>query len=211
MNNASIKSITALVLAGGRGSRMGGVDKGLQLLDGQALAWHSLQRLKQQVGVSFDTLAINANRHLDTYRTWGLPVWSDTVAEQPGPLAGFLSGCRNSPNPWLLTVPCDAPDFPLDLAQRLAAALSARPDADIAVACAPDDSGVLRRQPVFALMRVSLAEDLEAFVHDNGRKVGQWLARHQTVEVAFKESGDDPMAFHNINTPEALQASGASR
>ncbi len=116
---------TGLVLAGGRGSRMGGVDKGLQPFDGVPLALHALRRLRLQL----DDVAINANRHLDDYAAFGAPVWPDDVEGRPGPLAGFLSALVRCPTPWLLTVPCDTPRFPADLAERMTAALASSPDA----------------------------------------------------------------------------------
>ena len=109
--------ITALVLAGGRGSRMGGVDKGLQGFRGLPLALHALQRLQPQVG----RVMISANRNLPAYEAFGVPVWPDGLADHAGPLAGFLTALEHCTTPWLLTVPCDSPRFPADLAARLAA------------------------------------------------------------------------------------------
>jgi len=100
--------ITGLVLAGGRGSRMGGVDKGLQLFHGTPLALHTLQRLQSQVGICL----INANRNLPTYESYGVPVWPDALADYPGPLAGFLTGLEHCATPYLMTVPCDTPRSP---------------------------------------------------------------------------------------------------
>ena len=121
-------TITGLILAGGRGSRMGGVDKGLQLLDAIPLARHALQRLQQQTLGVPRTLAINANRNQALYASWGVPVWTDAVGDFAGPLAGFhtaLAQCAAT-HDYLLTVPCDSPLFPLDLLDRLAQTLAAR-------------------------------------------------------------------------------------
>ena len=205
MNNASVENITALVLSGGLGSRMGGVEKGLQELNGVPLALHALLRLQAAHNPLLSAWAVNANRHLDSYAPWGFPVWSDTLPGQPGPLAGFLTGMRHCTTSHLLTVPCDAPYFPTDLVARLAEAFD-RPDVEITVASAPDNEGVLRRQPVFALMQINLADGLEAYIRGGGRKVGQWLAKRTMVEVAFNRPGDDPAAFMNINTLESLRA-----
>ena len=112
--------ITGLVLAGGRGSRMGGVDKGLQRYGDRALAQHALTRLLPQVGQAM----INANRNLDVYRSMGVPVWPDEMPDYPGPLAGMLSGLAHCETSYLVTVPCDAPNYPLDLVSRLAHGLS---------------------------------------------------------------------------------------
>lgn len=197
--------ITGLVLAGGRGERMGGRDKGLQPFRGEALALRALRRLGPQVGAT----AVSANRHLDAYRAFGAPVWPDAEAGHPGPLAGMLAGLRHCATPWLLTVPCDAPRFPRDLARRLADT-AARAGADIAFAAAPHEDAppagarpaVLRPQPVFCLLRATLADDLGAWLAGGGHKVQAWMARHAHVAVAFA----DGQAFANVNTLAQLQA-----
>lgn len=198
--------ITGLILAGGRGTRMGGMDKGLLPFNGVPLAHHTLQRLRSSGGVRH--MLINANRHLDTYAAFGVPVVSDAQADFAGPLAGFLAGLTHCTTPYLLTVPCDTPLFPLDLASRLAAALEAN-QADIAMASAleVDDNGqqLLRPQPVFCLMRQKLLASLTHFTQAGGRKVGAWTAQHHTVLVPFNQAGDDPQAFFNANTPTDLQ------
>lgn len=196
--------ITGLVLAGGRGSRMGGIDKGLQRFRGQPLAQLALQRLAPQVG----PLMVNANRHLRDYEAFGVPVWPDSQADHPGPLAGFLAGLAHCRTPFLLTVPCDTPLFPLDLARRLADALSAD-EADIAVASAVDASSAaprLRAQPVFCLLRATLCPGLLRYLQQGGRKVETWIASHRTVQVAFDRPGDASDAFSNVNTLAELQA-----
>ena len=126
-----IAQVDALLLAGGRGSRMGGVDKGLQPLNGQSLAAHAIERLHAQQGLRLGHIMINANRNRDAYRALGLPVWPDALTDFPGPLAGFLAGLDHCQSPWLLTVPCDTPRFPLDLLERLAQAAE-REGADLA-------------------------------------------------------------------------------
>ncbi|MGA8009944.1 MAG: molybdenum cofactor guanylyltransferase MobA [Thiomonas sp.] len=202
--------ITGLILAGGRGSRMGGVDKGLQPWRGQPLALQVLHRLQPQVG----PVLLNANRNLEVYRTWGLPVLPDvppernartpaTSVEAPitvpqdyaGPLAGFLAGLGACTTPYLLTAPCDSPLLPADLAARLGAALLAR-HARIAL---PRVGG--RLQPVFCLMETGLRDDLRAFLQAGDRKIDLWTARHPTAIVDF----DDLHAFENINTQGDLQ------
>ncbi len=127
------REITGLVLAGGRGSRMGGADKGLQKFNGTPLALHALMRLQMQEGQHIGELMINANRNLGAYEAFGVPVWPDTLSDYAGPLAGFLTGLERAETPFLLTVPCDTPRFPLDLAQRLAEAFD-DPDTEIAMA-----------------------------------------------------------------------------
>ena len=196
--------ITGLILAGGRGSRMGGVDKGLQNLGGMPMALRTLLRLQLQVG----QVMINANRNLAAYEAFGVEVWPDVLADYPGPLAGFLTGLERCETPYLVTVPCDSPRFPLDLVARLAAALE-REGAEIAMAAAPetDERGqtAVRTQPVFCLLRVELLESLTRFIQGGGRKIDAWTAQHPTVVVPFNEPGDDPLAFANANTLAELQ------
>ncbi|WP_432731506.1 molybdenum cofactor guanylyltransferase MobA [Variovorax sp. W6] len=205
--HASIASadITGLVLAGGRGSRMGGVDKGLQPFNGAPLALHAMRRLAPQVG----TLMVNANRNLAEYEAFGAPVWPDSLADYPGPLAGFLTGLEYCATPWLLTVPCDTPLFPPDLAARLAEAAVAG-QADIAMAVAPEpseDGGTaLRPQPVFCLLRAGLRDSLLRYTTAGGRKVHTWIAQHRAVQVPFDRPGDAPDAFFNANTLAELHA-----
>jgi molybdenum cofactor guanylyltransferase len=185
------QAVTGLVLAGGRGSRMGGVDKGLESLRGEPLVRHALDRLAPQVG----PLMISANRHLDAYAAFGVPVWPDEPPDYAGPLAGFLSGLGHCVTPWLVTVPVDTPRFPHDLVDRLAAGA-----ADIAVPVTLED-GRRRRQPAFCLMRTALRDDLAQFVRGGGRKIDDWLARHAVADVPF----DDATAFFNANTPDELR------
>ena len=196
--------ITGIVLAGGRGSRMGGVDKGLQLYNGTALAKHAIEQLQPQVG----HLLINANRNLDIYQAWGSPVSADVlmdgITDFAGPLAGFLIGLQHCKTPYLMTVPCDTPRFPSDLVRRLADALSQQ-DAEIAMVSSPDEEGVLRHQPVFCLMKRDLVESLKTFTDAGGRKIGAWAAQHKLVRINFNEVYDDPKAFYNANTLEDLQ------
>ncbi len=187
--------ITGLILAGGRGSRMGGVDKGLQAHNGVPLAMHALLRLGPQVG----ELMINANRNLGAYESMGVPVWPDALPDYAGPLAGFLAGLERCETPYLVTVPCDSPLFPDDLVARLARALEAQ-NADIAMAATLED-GKLQVQPVFCLMKAELMESLVRFTQEGQRKIDKWTAQHRVVEVPF----DDAQAFANANTLAELQ------
>lgn len=192
-------AITGLVLAGGRGSRMGGVDKGLQAFRGQALVRHAVDRLAPQVG----QLLINANRHTAQYEAWA-PVCSDASPEAfAGPLAGFLSGLRACRSTWLCTVPCDTPLFPVDLVARLARAVH-NERAQIAMACAREEDGHWRAQPVFCLLPVELADSLQGFLEAGGRKIDAWTAQHRTALVRFDQA-DDTHAFANANTLEELR------
>lgn len=197
--------ITAMVLAGGRGARMGGADKGLQKFRGTPLALHALMRLQLQEGGLIGELMLNANRNLAAYEAFGVPVWPDTLQDYAGPLAGFLTGLERAELPYLLTVPCDVPGFPMDLAQRLAAAFD-DPATEIAMVSAPEGGGEPRPQPVFCLMKVQLLESLVAFTQAGGRKIDRWTAQHRTVLVPFDQAGDDPRAFANTNTLDELHA-----
>jgi molybdopterin-guanine dinucleotide biosynthesis protein A len=190
------QSITGLILAGGRGSRMGGVDKGLQNHQGLPLAMHALLRLAPQVG----PVLVNANRNLAAYEAMGVPVWPDILPDYAGPLAGFLTGLERCETAFLATVPCDSPLFPPDLVARLAEALEAN-GADIAMAATVGEDGVLRTQPVFCLMRVEVTESRVRFTHGGRRKIDQWTAQHRCVEVTF----DDAQAFANANTLDELR------
>ena len=198
--------ITGLILAGGRGSRMGGVDKGLQTFNGMPLALHTLTRLQRGGGVGH--IMVNANRNLAAYESFGASVWPDGLADYAGPLAGFLTGLERCETPFLVTAPCDTPLLPLDLVPRLAQALEAE-NADIAMAAAPevDKNGQLqvRPQPVFCLLRVQLLESLMQFTQNGGRKIDAWTALHKTVLVPFDLPGDDTRAFYNANTLAELR------
>jgi molybdopterin-guanine dinucleotide biosynthesis protein A len=195
--NIATTDITGLVLAGGRGSRMGGVDKGLQVYRGLPLARHALQRLAPQVG----RLMINANRNLDVYGSMGIPVWPDEIDDYPGPLAGMLAGLAHCETPYLVTVPCDTPDFPLDLVERLERGL-VEAGADMAIACTRGTDRLLP-QPVFCLMKVSLIDSLRTFVARGERKTGLWAHECHGARVMF----DDEAAFFNINTLGELEQS----
>ena len=206
------EDITGLVLAGGRGSRMGGVDKGLQNHLGMPLALHCLLRLQLQVGSAM----LNANRNLGAYESMGVPVWPDTQADFAGPLAGMLVGLEHCETPWLVTVPCDTPNFPLNLVERLAAAAQAE-GADIAMAATrepaqgasanADAQGqpVVQVQPVFCLLKASLLESLQTFLDSGQRKIDRWTAQHRCATVVFEDSA----AFFNANTVEELRRLGS--
>lgn len=185
--------ITALILAGGRATRMGGFDKGLQQLAGKTMVEHVLQRLEPQV----DGLIINANRNLEQYAALGAQVVPDTLEDFQGPLAGMLAGLRSCNTPLLITCPCDSPLPPLDYVVRMREAMQEQ-QTDIAVA-----SDGNRLQPVFCLLRADLAQSMQDFLDAGDRKIDLWFAQHPTAEVNFS---DQPQAFANINNPEELAA-----
>ncbi|HRO35901.1 molybdenum cofactor guanylyltransferase MobA [Thauera sp.] len=185
------RRITGVLLAGGQGSRMGGVDKGLVELAGQPMAAHALARLAPQV----DELIINANQNLAAWEAFGHPVFGDDIGAFAGPLAGLHAALVRARHPLVVTAPCDSPFLPADLVERLAAALHAN-DAQLAVAKTFDQP-----HPVFCLCRRDLAAHLGAFLASGGRKIDRWYGSLNVVEVGFD---DEEAAFRNINTRDEL-------
>lgn len=187
--------ITGLILAGGRGSRMGLVDKGLQTLQGKAMVAHVLARLGPQVG----SVLINANQNQAEYQTWGWPVIGDVIDGFVGPLAGMHSGMQHCHTGYLLSVPCDSPFLPLDLASRLLAAMQQQ-QAEVAVAMTLEN-GHAQVQPVFCLMKTTLLPHLAHYLAQGGRKIDAWYRDLPVARVMF----DELDAFRNLNTLEELQ------
>ena len=183
--------ISGVVLAGGQGRRMGGVDKGLQVLGGKAMIEHVIARLAPQV----DEIVINANQNLDLYRAFGHTVAPDVTGGFAGPLAGLQAGLQAARHPMVVTAPCDSPFLPADLVARLAGALGHR---QLAVAKTGDQP-----HPVFALVRRDLLDHLTAYLAGGGRKIDAWYASLDVVEVPFD---DEAEAFSTINTREELRA-----
>lgn len=187
----SVDDITVLVLAGGQGRRMGGVDKGWTTFSDKSLIQHVLSRLESQA----ELIMINANRSLEAYRELGLPVVEDREGGFQGPLMGIWSGLGAATTDWVLVVPCDTPMLPADLASRMVEGIG---DHDIAVA---HDGG--RAHPVVALIRRELVEDLGKALAAGERKIDRWYARHAWCYVDFS---DQPQAFTNLNSPEDKEA-----
>jgi molybdenum cofactor guanylyltransferase len=185
--------ITGLILAGGRGSRMGNVDKGLQLFQGKPMVAHVLARLSPQV----DEVIINANRSLDEYAAFGHPVIADGIDGFAGPLAGLHAGMTHVQEGLIVTSPCDSPFLPQDLVARLHAAMKDQ-HADLAVAKTFDQP-----HPVFCLVNRNQEPHLRAFLASGQRKIDKWYETLKVVEVAFD---DEEAAFANINTVEELQS-----
>jgi molybdopterin-guanine dinucleotide biosynthesis protein A len=188
------QDITGIVLAGGLGRRMSadgqGIDKGLQAFGGRPMAAHVIERLAPQVG----HVAINANRNLSQWQSFGLPVFADRIEGFAGPLAGLAAAMAFATTPWLVTAPCDSPFLPTDLVDRLSAAAS-QANAQVAVACTHDQP-----HPVFALVRRDLRDHLEAFLATGRRRIDAWYAPLRVVSVPFP----DEQAFININTADEL-------
>ncbi|OGA24554.1 MAG: molybdenum cofactor guanylyltransferase MobA [Betaproteobacteria bacterium RIFCSPLOWO2_02_FULL_67_19] len=183
-------SVTGVLLAGGQGRRMGGVDKGLQPLRGKPLAQWALERFAPQV----DELIINANQNAEAYACLGHRVVPDELKGFAGPLAGLHAGLKAASGEFVATVPCDSPFLPADLVARLRRALD---DNDLAVA----KTGT-QPHPVFALVRRAVLPHLEAYLARGGRKIDDWYATLRIVEVAFD---DEANAFRNLNTREELE------
>lgn len=189
------QDITGLILAGGRGSRMGTVDKGLQPFRGAPMALHVMLRLSPQVG----DLMLNANQNLAPYESFGVPVWPDEFGTFAGPLAGLQTGLNHCTTRYLVTTPCDTPFLPTDLVARLSSALNA---ADAEVAVAVTGAGQARQpHPVFCLLKTTLLPQLTGYLQNGGRKVDGWYANLKIAEVQF----EDETAFRNINTLEELR------
>lgn len=186
-----MQGVTGIVLAGGQGRRMGGVDKGLQPLEGRPMVAWAIERLAPQV----EAIVVNANQNLDAYRAFGYPVVSDAVGGFAGPLAGLHAGLQATRTALAVTVPCDSPFLPSDLVARLRSALEAG-NAELAVAKTGDQP-----HPVFSLVRRRILPHLEAFLRSGGRKIDAWYASLEVVEVSFDDQAE---AFSNINTREDL-------
>ncbi|MCF6325292.1 MAG: molybdenum cofactor guanylyltransferase MobA [Gammaproteobacteria bacterium] len=183
-------NVTAVILAGGEGRRMGGIDKGLVELDGNPLIEHVIARLQPQVS----SLIISANRNVERYQKYGYPVIIDQINNQ-GPLGGILSALQQCKSDWLLTMPCDTPYPPQDL--RLRIHQTASQTANL-LFTAHDGQ---RSQPLFSMIHRSLINSLQTFLASNEKKVTLWLKQEGTIDVGFS---DQSMAFININTEEML-------
>ncbi len=194
-DSAGPLAVTGIVLAGGQGRRMGGVDKGLIEMDGLPLVAHVLRRFRGQVA---ETL-INANQNLERYQAFGLPVIPDALGGFVGPLAGLHAGMTQASQPLVATVPCDSPFLPVDLVARLHHHLLAA-DAELAVAQTFDQP-----HPVFCLARRDLLPHLARFLAEGGRKIDAWYASLRGIVVPFDDQAD---AFRNLNTREELEQAG---
>ncbi|HSD96360.1 MAG TPA: molybdenum cofactor guanylyltransferase MobA [Sulfuricaulis sp.] len=183
------KEITGVILAGGRAQRMGGIDKGLILLNGKPMVEHVIAALRAEI----DSLLINANRNLEQYAAFGYPVVPDIMDGYLGPLAGMASGMRASVSRYIVTAPCDSPLVANNLVRRLYEALT-REGADISVAHDGE-----RAHPVFALMRRDLLPDLIDYLNTGERKIDRWYANHRLAVAYFR---DEPGSFLNVNSPQ---------
>ena len=193
----SSKDITGLILAGGQAQRMGGIDKGLIPFHEKPLIESAIAKLKPQV----QTIVINANRNITKYAGYGYPVIMDETPDFSGPLAGFSAGLKACKTPYLLTVPCDSPLLPNNLAQNLSDEME-RGDFQLVYASSKEADGKVWAQPVFCLMRANLQDSLASFLLKGDLKIDRWFKELRSSTVIF----DDPQVFANVNTPEELKS-----
>jgi molybdopterin-guanine dinucleotide biosynthesis protein A len=183
--------ISGCILAGGQGTRFGGIDKGLIKFGASTLIEHATNRFSPQV----ESLIINANRNTDKYNEFGFPVVTDSITTFDGPLQGFYAGLVHSDSDYVAFAPCDCPFFPLDLVQQLAKSLiNSRIQISMAVAGG-------KPQPVFAIVSTDLQNSLGKFLANGGRKIRHWIESEKYATVSFPDS----MAFDNINTADDLR------
>jgi molybdopterin-guanine dinucleotide biosynthesis protein A len=184
--------VTAVILAGGKGRRMGGEDKGLLELNGRLLIDYIIDALRPQSG----HIIINANRNLDRYRASGYPVVADMLGDHFGPLAGMATGMQAATTPLLLVVPCDSPFIPAQLCSMLRIELEKK-GADISVAY----DGT-RIQPVCSMLRCKLLPDLLSYLNAGRRRVDTWVEQQRLALVDFSAVPD---SFLNMNNPSTRQ------
>ena len=189
--NQAMSGISSIILAGGRATRMSGVDKGLIQLQNQPFIQHVINRIQPQV----DEIFINANREIVQYEAFGYDVLQDENQDFAGPLAGILLGLKHAKHELVLSVPCDSPLLPLDLVARLYSGM-AESRMDIAVASSDGNA-----HPVFCLMKKSVLPSLQALMDAGERKVSAWQKSQKYVEVDFSDCSE---AFVNLNTPQDL-------
>ncbi len=193
----SVDNVTGLILAGGRGTRMGGADKGLEILGGMPLAMHVLWRLAPQAQEVF----VNANRNLGAYEGMGCTVIPDTIETSKGPLAGILTGLPSCETEWMMVVPCNAPQLPTNLISQLLTGIENKQSV-AAIPCTTDPQGLAHTHPLFILIRSELYENLYDFIHSGGLDIEAWSTHLNCEKVKF----DDHEAFTCINTVADLHA-----
>ena len=188
-----LKTITAVVLAGGKARRFAGQDKGLVQFMQRPIIEHVINAIEPQVS----SVVINANRNQQAYAAFGYPVISDELADYQGPLAGFSTAMKYVATPYIITLPCDGPMISADYASRMISAAK-REDVDLVVAHDGE-----RIQPVHALISIALVDSLDAFMASGERKIDRWFTKHK---IALADFSDSPQIFENINTKEELEA-----
>ncbi len=193
MNTVYNENVTGMILAGGKARRMGGIDKGLIKINGQAMIQYVLDVLKPQV----KQILINANRNVSEYKKFGYPVISDQLEDFQGPLAGIAASMEVAKTKYICTCPCDGPLIARDLISRLFSEVSKTNDIKIAVA-----HDGKRLQPVYALIDCELLTNLIDYLKSGERKIDRWYTQHNFKAVDFSDRQD---CFININTPEDQQ------
>ena len=196
MNTTESDNITAVILAGGRGSRLGGQDKGLLEFAGRPIIEHILEAISPQAGA----IIINANRNLQHYNKYGFPVISDEMDDYQGPLAGFAAALAASSTDYIMTIPCDGPFVPADLITRMSRTMK---DSQAELVVAHDGQ---RMQPVYALIPCALETSLQQFLDSGDRKIDRWYALHNTALADFSDIAD---TFFNINTDDDRRQAGS--
>ncbi len=193
--NISKKNITAIILAGGKGSRLAGQDKGLVLYKGKTLIHQVIERISPQV----DHIVINANRNKTRYARYGYPIISDEMNDFQGPLAGFASAMKKVTTDYIITLPCDGPSVALDLVSKMLATLNTTNTYTPKHIVVAHDGE--RIQPMHALIPITLIDSLETFLQKGDRKISLWYAQQDVLLVDFSEQAD---SFFNINKKEQL-------
>ncbi|MCX2962097.1 molybdenum cofactor guanylyltransferase MobA [Rodentibacter caecimuris] len=185
-------TISAVILAGGKARRMGGRDKGLQVLHGKPLIQYMIERLRPQI----TDISINANRNQAAYAKFGFPVFADELADFQGPLSGMLSGLEKTKTDFVLFTPCDSPFFPNNLLEKLKSAVE-NDRTLIAYACDEE-----REHPTFCLMSVELKRALRAYLAFGERRLLQFMRENKGIAVKFTT---DEGQFMNVNSLDDLR------
>ena len=193
MSQCPVDQVTGVILAGGRGVRVGGEDKGLLIFNHEPIVKRVFKSLNQQVHM----IVVSANRHVEEYQSFGVPVVKDRLPDYQGPLAGIEAALTVAITPYVLIVPCDAPFISNHLAQKLYGKME-ETNANIVFAQGYTDEGEVAAEPMFALIRSCMLSHLRAYLDSGRRKVLGWyeLTDHASVLI------DDPLCFANANTPE---------
>jgi len=185
--------LTVVILAGGRGSRLGDQDKGLLEWQGKRFIEHILNNVKQVT----NNIVINANRNVETYQEYGHPVISDDIEDYAGPLAGMLSALRSVKTPYIITLPCDAPLTTVALIEQFC---DTHEKEQQKLYVASTDDGL---QPVYAMIHTLLADNLAQYLADGHRKTQSWFKENDALSIHFDQQ---VTSFLNINTEAEYQS-----
>jgi len=185
--------LTVVILAGGRGSRLGGQDKGLLEWQGKPFIEHILQSIAPVA----KNIMINANRNAEVYQQYGYPVISDDIDDYAGPLAGMLAALRSAKTEYVMTVPCDAPSTTPAMIDQFC---DVHEKQHQKLYVAGTDDGL---QPVYAMIHTSLIENLAQYLADGHRKTQGWLKDNDAVVIHFDQQ---VTSFLNINTEDEFRA-----